>query len=44
MPFSEPDLAQVDVMRAPDGSLPMHVERKVRLESLEKVIEFLRRR
>ena len=41
MPFSEPDMAEVDVMRAPDGSLPMHVEPRVTLESLEKVIEFL---
>ncbi|MCC7365958.1 MAG: acetylxylan esterase [Dehalococcoidia bacterium] len=41
MPFSEPDMAEVDVMREPDGTLPMHVEPRVTLESLEKVIEFL---
>jgi fermentation-respiration switch protein FrsA (DUF1100 family) len=41
MPFSEPDMKEVDVMRLPDGSLPMHVQNRVTLESLEKVIEFL---
>lgn len=41
MPFSEMDIAEVDVMREPDGSLPMHVDLRVTLESLEKVIEFL---
>lgn len=41
MPFSEPDIAEIDVMREPDGSLPMHVALRVTLESLEKVIEFL---
>lgn len=41
MPFSEPDMAEVEVMRLPDGTLPMHVESRVTLESIEKVIEFL---
>ncbi len=40
MPFSEPDMAEVETMRAPDGSLPMHVQPKVTLESLERIIEF----
>lgn len=40
MPFSEPDMVEVEAMRSPDGSLPMHVERRITLESIERVIEF----